>query len=172
MVDVSGHLGMALLMTTPIWVGYGRRTALTFVGLALPFGLLPDVDLYLRYVLPTVHHHGVTHTIAFVVAVSLVVGVLGASTVLPYLRRWGWLPEGEIRNDRVFVVVAVMVGGLSHLFADMLSAPDIAEPIEPFWPVTVRSVSVDVFYYNSRVVNLGLLVVGIAAHLGLWWYRT
>lgn len=171
MVDVSGHLGMTLLMTTPIWLSYDRRTTLTFVAIALPFGMLPDIDLYLRRVLPTIHHHGITHTIVFVVVVSLVVGVFVAPTVLPYLRRRGWLPEGSIQNDYAFVVGAFAIGGLSHLFADMLSAPDISEPIEPFWPVTVQPISLDVFYYNAPLVNVGLLTIGIAAHLVLWWWR-
>lgn len=107
-----------------------------------------------------------------VVGVSLIVGVLVAPTLLPYLRRRGWLPSEAIRNDYAFVVGAFAIGGLSHLFADMLSAPDISEPIEPFWPVTVQSISLDVFYYNAPVVNVGLLAIGIAAHLGLWWWRT
>lgn len=171
MVDVSGHLGMALLATTPIWFGYGRRAALTFVGLALPFGLLPDIDLYLRRVFPTIHHHGVTHTIVVVVGVSLIVGVLVAPTLLPYLRQRGWLPDGEIGNEYAFVVGAFAIGGLSHLFADMLSAPDISEPIEPFWPIGVQPVSLDVFYYNAPLANFGLLAAGIAAHLVLWRWQ-
>lgn len=171
MVDVSGHLGMTLLMATPIWFVYDRRTALTFVGLALPFGMLPDVDLYLRRVLPTIHHHGITHTVLFVLGVSLAVGVLVTPTLLPYLRQRGWLPDEEIGNDYAFVVGAFAIGSLSHLFADMLSAPDISEPIEPYWPIVIQPVSVDVFYYNSPLVNFGLLTVGIVAHLVLWRWR-
>jgi len=48
MVDVTGHLGMALLWLAPAWflLDY-RKTAWTFVVSGVLFGMLPDIDLVL-----------------------------------------------------------------------------------------------------------------------------
>jgi membrane-bound metal-dependent hydrolase YbcI (DUF457 family) len=172
MVDVPGHLGLALLVASIAWFAYRRHAALTFVALAVPFGLLPDIDLYLRKIFPTVHHHGITHTIAFVTAVSVVVGAILAPTLIPYLRDRDWLSGDSIGNPYAFTIGALLLGGLSHLFGDMLSAPDISQPIEPFWPFLNQPITLDVIYYTSNLWNYGLLVAGLLVNLGLWaWSR-
>jgi hypothetical protein len=61
--------------------------------------------------------------------------------------------------------VAVLVGGLSHLFADVLSSPDISQPLEPFWPVYPEPVIVDLIWYNAPLWNVGLLVATLLGHL-------
>lgn len=49
MVDVTGHLGMALLWLAPAWFLLDcRKTAGTFVVSGVPFGMFPDVDLVLE----------------------------------------------------------------------------------------------------------------------------
>ena len=47
MVDVSGHIAIALLFASPAWFVWGRRGSLTFVGFCLVTAMLPDVDLFL-----------------------------------------------------------------------------------------------------------------------------
>lgn len=171
MVDVSGHLAMGLLWATPAWFVWRerRRVTLAFLGIVLPAALLPDVDLPLQAAFPgAVHHHGATHTVVFVVLAGVAVGGLAAALAGPLDRRF----EGH-RLDRgspftfAFAAAATVLGGLSHLFADVLSAPDVASPIEPFWPFVDGSPSIDVIWYNSPWWNVGLLIVAVVLHLGL-----
>lgn len=169
MVDVMGHLAMASLAAIPAWVLWDGRVGAVFVGATLTTAMLPDVDLVLRDFLP-VHHHGVTHTVVFVTGVALVAGAVVEFGFRSRLERTWLASEGYTVTDWAlfaFVAGAFLLGGYSHLFADMLSAPDIAPPIEPFWPFFDKPWSVDVAYYNSRWWNLGLLVVATALHFAL-----
>jgi len=52
----------------------------------------------------------------------------------------------------------------------MLSAPDLADSIEPLWPIYQGSIGVDLVWYNNPVVNLGLLVAGVVVNVGLYLY--
>lgn len=166
MVDVTGHFAVALLFVLPAWFVYERTTASRFVALALTTAMLPDVDLFLSHYLP-IQHHGITHTVAFVVVASLALGLLAAGIVAASPRKAtpgetvSWLPG----NVFGFATTAFFVGAGSHVFADMLSAPDIAPPVKPFMPFWNGVVSVDVLYYDDPVWNFGLLGVAIAAHL-------
>ena len=164
-----GHLGMALLWSSPAWFLWQWRESLVFVGLALSTSMLPDVDLVLENFLPVVHH-GITHTVVFVVAMSLLVG----ATVVHGLRNdrvRGWCRRHGFslvhRDLFAFVTGGFLVGGLSHIFTDMLSAPDIADPLEPFWPFIDKPWSIDVIFYSSFWWNVGLLAVAITLHLAL-----
>ncbi|WP_435359886.1 metal-dependent hydrolase [Haloarchaeobius sp. DFWS5] len=172
MVDVLGHLGMAMLWAAPAWFVWERRVSAAFVGFALLTAMLPDTDLVLRQVLP-VTHHGVTHTVVFVVAVALVVGPLLAIGLQRVLTRV-WLRGSRRRFTRLtlvgFVVAGLLVGGLSHLFADMLSAPDIAKPVQPFWPFFEKPWSVDVVWYNAPWINSGLFAFAALLNLGLAYF--
>ncbi|PSQ09036.1 metal-dependent hydrolase [Halobacteriales archaeon QS_5_68_33] len=167
MVKLMGHLGMALLWSLPVWFVWEWRVNLAFIGFALSTSMLPDVDLVLRDFLPVVHH-GITHTVVFVVATGLVVGAV----VEFGLRRWldrAWFGQRGLAVSQwalfTFIAGGLVLGGFSHLFADMLSAPDIAAPVEPFWPVFDKPWSVDLIYYSAFAWNVGLLAVGILAHL-------
>lgn len=168
MVDVTGHLGMALLFAAPAWILWQGRAALAFAGFALVTAMVPDSDLYLRHVLP-VTHHGVTHTILFVVLVGVIAGVFAARLLTARLNAHSWIRSTELAAETVAVFAAAgfVVGGLSHIFADVLSAPDIAAPLEPFWPVYARPVIVDVIYYDAPLWNVGLVSVAVALHLVL-----
>lgn len=166
MVDVMGHFAFALLLALPAWALWDGRVSLAFVAFALSTAMLPDVDLVLQAFLP-VQHHGVTHTVVFVTGVSLVAGVLAEYGLKSWLERL-WL---ERRGYTVapgmlflFAFAGMVAGGYSHLVADMLSAPDIAAPVEPFWPLFEKPWSVDVLWYNSQWWNAGLLAVALAAH--------
>lgn len=95
--------------------------------------------------------------------------ISGYPTVIEYGIRSSlerlWLEEPGYRLAAgtlfVFVVSGLLVGGYSHLFADMLSAPDIAPPVEPFWPFFAKPWSVDVIWDTSPYWNVGLLFVAV-----------
>lgn len=169
MVDIIGHLGMGLIWLTIVgWLAYDGETALGFIALGAPFSLLPDIDLWLSKAFQTIHHHGVVHTILVVAGISVVVGAVLAKWVVPRFDG-GYLapPAG---SSYAYAIGAVFVAGLSHLFADLLSAPDIAPQVEPFWPfVTTKVITVDVLYYNDPVVNWGLFLAGLALAGAFWW---
>ena len=167
MVDVPGHFAMALLWALPAWFLWDGRVSLAFVGFALATAMLPDVDLLLLGLPVGVHHHGVTHTVLFVSTVAVVAGVVVAHALVPWIERLWLESEGHTiprAGVYAFVTGGLLVGGLSHVFADMLSAPDIAEPVEPFWPFFDKPVSFDVIYYTAPEWNLGLLLVAAALH--------
>lgn len=169
MVKLMGHLGIALLWAVPAWFVWEPRVSLAFVGFVLSTAMLPDVDLVLRDVLPIVHH-GVTHTVVSVAVVSLIAGALVEYGLRSWLeRRWFRRRGITVSSGALFLFVAggFLLGGLSHLFADMLSAPDIADPIEPFWPLFDKPWSIDVLWYASTPWNVGLLAVGSAIHVAL-----
>jgi hypothetical protein len=168
MVDVMGHLAMGLLWALPAWFIWNRRVTLAFLALAATAALLPDVDLWLHKLAPAqVHHHGVTHTVLFVVVLSVVVGAVVAGLFTRRVDRWLQSERFTPGSLFVFTTGGFLVGGLSHLFADMLSAPDIASPIEPFWPFFDKPWAVDVIWYNSPWWNVGLLTVAVLLHVGL-----
>ena len=168
MVDVLGHAAMGLVWAVPAWFLWDRRPSLSFVGFVLLTVMLPDVDLYL----PGVPHHGVTHTILFVAVGAVVAGALVAPVATPALRRW-WDGSDEGSTPSVstylFVTSALLVGGLSHVFIDMLSAGTGGNPpLEPFWPFFEKSVSIDFIYYSSFAWNGGLFLAALAVHLALF----
>ncbi|SIR85287.1 LexA-binding, inner membrane-associated putative hydrolase [Haladaptatus litoreus] len=168
MVDVSGHFGMALLFAGPAWFVWGRRGALGFTAFTLMTAMLPDVDLALRHVLP-VTHHGITHTLLFVIIVSLLGGAASARFLTTSLNANRWIRSTDIPRETVFVFATggLLTGGISHIFADLLSAPDIAAPLSPLWPVHSDPIIIDVIYYDSPLWNFGLLAVAIGVHLVL-----
>ena len=172
MVDVLGHLGMALIWLAPAWfVIDWEKTAATFVGVGVWFGLLPDIDLYLRRVFPTVKHHGVVHTVLVVTLVAVVVGPIVGWILRRTVGDSAWFSPGATENAASFGFVMVWVAGLSHLFADMLSAPDIAEAIEPLWPIYQQSLGIDLVWYNASWFNWGLLVAGIVLNVALYYVK-
>ncbi|WP_222918848.1 metal-dependent hydrolase [Natrinema sp. SYSU A 869] len=166
MVDVTGHLGMALLFAAPAWMVWGRRGALGFTAFALATAMLPDTDLALRHMFP-VTHHGVTHTVLFVVLMSVLAGTVAARYLTDWFNANRRIRSSEITSETVFIfaTAGLTVGGISHLFADILSAPDIAPPLSPFWPLYSEPVIVDAIYYGSPFWNVGLLTAGVGLHL-------
>lgn len=162
-----GHLAIGLLAAAPAWFVWDGRVSLAFVAFVVSTVMLPDVDLVLRLAVPGVEHHGVTHTFVFILLVAVVAGVVAARGLAPHIERW-WLrseghfvPRGEIYG---FVTGGLVLGGASHVFADMLSAPDIAPPVSPLWPFVTEPISFDVIFYSSIWWNLGLLLVAGCVH--------
>ncbi|MFC7139067.1 metal-dependent hydrolase [Halosimplex aquaticum] len=161
-----GHLAMGLLWALPAWwLLWDEHASALFVVFAVLMAPFPDVDTFLSTAFPNaVHHHGVTHTIVFVVTISVVAGAIVAATLTDRIDDWT-AQRFETGRTFVFATVAFAVGGLSHVFADMLSAPDISTPIEPLWPFFEGSLGIDVLYYNNPWWNVGFLSLMIVVHL-------
>lgn len=167
MVDVLGHFGMALMWALPAWFIWDGRVSLAMVALTLTTAMLPDVDLVLRDVM-AVHHHGVTHTVVFVLTVALIAGALVEYGFGSFLKRKWLKAKGyTVSKGALFVFIAggFTLGGFSHIFADMLSAPDISTPIEPLWPLIDKPWSIDVIWYANPWWNEGLLIVAVLLHI-------
>ena len=171
MVDVLGHLGMALIWLVPAWYFVDqRKTAALFVAVGFWFGLLPDMDLYLSNWFTGIHHHGVFHTVLVVTLLAVVIGPL----VGVVFRRIGenseWFSARAQEHATGIGFIAVWIPGISHLFADMLSAPDVSTRIEPLWPIVKgQIVLLDVFWYTSWWATWGLLVLGVAVNVAAWY---
>lgn len=174
MVDVLGHLGIALVWLSPVWAFVDdSKTAVTWLAVGVWFGMLPDVDLVLSNVDGLgIHHHGAFHTVLFVALAAVTVGPLLGLAVRRVFGGTDWLSAHAEARAPVLGGIVVLVTGLSHLFADMLSAPDTAPPIEPLWPlVDGQLVTMDVLYYTSFLATVALLVVGLASNV-VFWYLT
>lgn len=169
MVDVSGHLAMALLFAAPAWIIWRRRGALAFAGFSLVTAMLPDTDLVLTTVLP-IQHHGITHTLVFVAVMSVLGGAVAARVLTKRFNANQWIRSTHITERTVFVFATAgfLTGGCSHIFADLLSAPDIAQPLEPLWPLYAEPIIIDVIYYDSPLWNFGLLALALAIHAVLF----
>jgi hypothetical protein len=168
MVDITGHIAFGLLFTVVAWFVWDGRSSILFVGLAVPAALLPDVDLWLQKLFPAVvHHHGVTHTVVFVTLASLLGGVVVAGLFLGRID--SWIDDTRFDRTRLFVLsfAAFLAGSLSHLVADVLSAPDISTPLEPFWPFFDKPLAVDLVWYDAWWINIGFLVVMVGVHFAL-----
>ena len=173
MVDVLGHLGMALIWLAPAWFFINRqRTAAVFVGVGFWFGMLPDIDLYLSNWFPqSIHHHGVVHTVLAVAMFAAVLGPILGWLLKRFLGGSAWFSDRAADNAVELGVIAIGITGLSHLFADMLSAPDVASPIEPLWPLYDSSiVLVDLFYYKSFWATWGLFIAGLVVNGVLYYW--
>ena len=175
MVDVLGHLGMALLWLAPVWYFVGhRRTAALVVAGGFWFGMLPDIDLPLSAWVAGIHHHGVVHT---VLAVTILAAVLGPLVGLVFTRIGArteptWFVTSARERATAIGVITVFVTAVAHVFADMLSAPDVSTRIEPLWPVVEGPVvMMDVLWYQSWWATWGLFVLGVTTN-GLAWYLT
>lgn len=166
MAELMGHLAMGLLFALPAWILWDGRTGAAFIGFVLATTMLPDLDLLLQSLGLPVKHHGVTHTVVFVLGVAAVAGVVAVAAFRPMLRRWWRMTEREtVQRGTIYLFAAggLALGGLSHLFVDMLAA-DSYESVEPLWPFVEGSVSIYVAHYTSPWLNLGLLIVAATLH--------
>jgi inner membrane protein len=172
-MHLAGHLGMALLFTAIFAFVFERRVGVAFTALALTTAMLPDIDLLLSNYFP-IHHHGVTHTLLFVGIASAILG-----TVLAAILRANEDVVEQVTSENrrlsyrtlwYFCTAAFFLGAFSHLFADILSASDIAPPLEPLWPIYgAELITADVIPVNSDLWNFGLLLVGLVVNIGFTW---
>lgn len=173
MVDIMGHIAFGLLFALPAWFLWDDRASVGFIVLAAVASLLPDIDLWLVKLFPAqIHHHGLTHTVLFVTIASLVGGAILAGLFSRRADNWIESERFDTYSLFVFSSVAFLTGSLSHLVADMLSAPDIATPIEPLWPFFDKSWSLDLLWYNAMWINAGFISVMIVLHLALAYLIT
>lgn len=158
-------MAFALVFALPAWFVWRKRVSAAFVVLSLFTSVLPDLDVLLARWFPgLIRHHGVTHTVVFVVLVSIVTGLLSAALLTRPIDDWlGW-ERFDRESMFAFAFLAFLLGGLSHLFADSLSAPDISTPITPFWPFLDWAVGLDVIYYDNPLYNAVFLVAMLAVH--------
>lgn len=166
MAEVIGHAAFALLFALPAWIFWDGRTGAAFVASVLATSTIPDQDLWVRDYVSFVEHHGVMHTVVFVVGVAIVAGAVAVAVGTPTLKRWWRLTEDErVQKSTLylFVTSAFALGGLSHLVADVL-ADDAYQQVEPFWPVVRNEVHVGIGHYTSPWLNGFLLAVAVALH--------
>ena len=156
---------MALLFAAPAWFALDDlKAGLAFTALAASTGMLPDGDIVLmRYLF--VEHHGLTHSLVFIVPAALVLGALGTGAYLAV--RDDSVYRASPRQVYAFAAVGLFTGMASHLFADFLTTPDIAPPLKPMYPALRTQVILDVAYVKSNLWNLGTLVVGVGVQAAL-----
>jgi len=147
----QGHTGAALVVYAPVGLALllAGRPALAVLGGAVSFGLasLPDIDQRL----PGVKHRGVTHTLAFAVAVGAVLGAVG----------WLLGSDAGVGLALEYTVVGFVVGTatiISHLLADVITPMGI----RPFWPLSERHYTLGVCRADNTVANYALLGLGVA----------
>ncbi|SFR85393.1 hypothetical protein SAMN05216559_0081 [Halomicrobium zhouii] len=170
MVDVVGHLGMALLWLAPVWYYVEhRRTAALVVAVGFWFGMLPDVDLVLSEWAAGIHHHGLLHTVLVVTVLAAALGPLVGMLFRRIGDRTGWVSVRAQEKALQIGFLTVWVPSLAHIFADMLSAPDVSTRIEPLWPLVKGPVvMMDVLWYQSWWATWGLLVLGVSVNVLAW----
>ena len=152
----AGHYGVALLVYAPLGLGLllaGYPTlALVGGGLSVALAPLPDVDQRI----PFVDHRGVTHTLAFAVAVGAVLGGAGVFAG----RTAG--PATALQLGLFGFVVGVTTIG-SHLLADVITPMGI----RPLWPLSSRHYTLDITRADNTLANYALLALGVVVTVGV-----
>lgn len=141
---------MGLLAYAPVLyvLAADGRVTWAAAGLAGMYLLttLPDVD----HRLPLVEHRGVTHTLAFALAVGAACGAVGWVAGVPGVPR-ATLAAGLAGVG--FLAIA------AHLLADALTYAGV--PL--LWPLSGRSFSFSLTTADSRLWNGGLFALGVFA---------
>lgn len=168
----SGHLGAALLAAAPVvfainLIAESASAGVMFAVVALVTGRIPDVDQDI----PGVKHRGVTHTIVFIAAISVLGGAIVASLV-------DGLPAAVTLSDTptwaafLYGATAVFVGGVSHLLTDAITEGSGDYAIHPFWPVSRAPLRFDMSVLpgisknpktGASLWNGGFVVLGLVA---------
>lgn len=154
-----GHLAIGLLLSAPFVLALPPRTGTRFTVFALVASVVPDLDVFLPYV----HHHGVTHTFGFALA-------LGAGGLLLFVGASALLSAVGVGSTvlfrRVFVYYsfALALGTVGHVLADSLMLLTTTQPVSPLWPVSGIAVQTETLHYGNTGRNLGLFGVGLGAH--------
>lgn len=139
----EGHIGLSLLLSSPfiflfrvfeIDVNYIVTACLLMAALSS----IPDVDVQFE-----VKHRGITHTVIFGVIVGFTLSILfsyftgGVYWLIGFIAGFG--------------------GTISHLIGDALTY----SKFKPFYPFSNREVAYGLFKASSKVVNRGILALGI-----------
>lgn len=167
MVDLVGHLAIALLWVLPVWFLWEARLSVAFVALALVAAPVPDVDVFLP-----IARNGATHSISFVVVVALTAGAAIAVVAERALTRWWFEDEGRVPARStlyVFAAGGLFVGGVSHLVGDLLGSTSTADGVAVLWPALGQRFSTaSVEPLGDLEVQSALLVVALTVHVGLF----
>lgn len=146
-----GHVGIALLAYAPVAGGTLAlgEPELTLLGggLVVAAATLPDVDQRLP-----IPHRGATHTVAFAVAVGLLVGVLAAVTLAAsglFGAHPTWTPA--------FAAGTVTLSLCSHVAGDAITPMGI----RPFRPLSAAHYTLDLTPAKDPRANRLFLVVGV-----------
>lgn len=141
-VQATGHVGAALLVTTPLTfvltVAGAPEMAALGLAVAVAVASVPDWDQSLP-----VEHRGPTHTVWFVAVVALVAA--GS----------GWVVAPQVG---VMAGTAVALSLTSHLLADSITPMGI----RPFAPLSNREFCFDIVRAANRRANWLLFGAGVA----------
>lgn len=156
-MQAPGHIGLALLFAAPAWLAFEEFGAgLAFSTLAALTGMFPDLDIYaMRYVF--VEHHGLMHSLTFLIPAALVVGGIVTGGYLA-IRKDDHPSAAAVYG---FVTLALFVGMFAHMTGDVLTSPDIAPPIKPLYPIVDARFVLDAAFVKSNLWNLGPLALGL-----------
>jgi inner membrane protein len=151
----AGHLGVSLLVCLPVAVALVLvgRPDLAVLGelCVLSVASLPDVD----HELPLVSHRGVTHTVWFALLVGSGFGAVG------------WVLGGRPATPPALELGVAgfafgTLGICAHLLGDVLTPMGVT----PLWPLSGRTVTIDLVRAKNPVANYGLLGVGVVGTVG------
>ena len=180
-----GHIGVWLLLYSPIAFALFKagEPIVVIFGAIVVFVTepIPDRDMNI----PFLKHRGFSHTIGFALLVGGILGVLG-----------------NFLGDRAFVIVGEAIsnpgvgdlgreiitarnavdetalagysfafgtfGILAHLVGDVLTPMGI----RPFWPLSSRSFSLSLTRAKNPFTNGLLMILGVAAAGGTFWFST
>lgn len=160
-----GHLGVALVLSTPFVAVLRPRVATRFTVLALLAATVPDLDLFV----PGVTHHGVTHTLGFALAFG------GAGLVLfaganALISPSDADPTPPIPRTTAYYAFALALGVTGHVTADVLMLLPGTQPVSPLWPFSHAALRVETLHYGNTLRNVGTFCVGLGAHaLAVGW---
>ena len=169
----NGHTGAALLLTAPLsyWlVTYlGLLWGALLLVVASGVASLPDIDQNI----PFLDHRGLTHTIWFCLAVSIVAGVgtylifLQGATLGSSLRIAPVRATTEAVPVSLVVFAGALLSLLSHLLADALTVGSGKVAVRPFWPMNYKKLRFGLVKSDSSL-NAVLITAGGLAQLGVF----
>lgn len=150
-----GHYGVSLLVYAPVGALLllaGEPELAVVAGAAmLSLAMLPDVDQRI----PGIKHRGITHTLAFAVAVgaafAVAGGVLAGNPALV-----GTISVGVAGLVAVGFAVGFLTV-LAHLLGDVLTPTGVVF----LWPLSRRPYSLNLWRADNAVANYALLAVGV-----------
>jgi len=136
-----GHAGFSLVLYTPFvvwWIkpAYGIFIAGVGVAFMVVFCMVPDLDMKI----PVIKHRGILHTLWFAAVTGLV----------------GWF-VGSHFGMGLLAGVLSFLAIWSHILGDAFTPMGI----EPFYPLSERTYTLDLWKAESKFGNTVLLVLGI-----------
>jgi inner membrane protein len=160
-----GHWGVALLFAAPVAIAiaftqHSLEPALPYIVISVATCRLPDADMHT----PFISHRGITHTLAFAIAVTALVAA-GMGALLPEL------PTQNMPYSRnviwFYVTGGIATGLVSHLAADLLTK-SYHHGLKLFWPISSKVYHLGVTSSGSTTTNGLLMILGIVPYIPLY----